>query len=291
MDTKALELRPDWTQPQYPTGHKIDLSNNVCFDAALPTFEFDLNRYSDTSKCYKILSDRYDLYSRQIAIGLGLSELIMRIMFLIKHKGLTFTSMHTSWAPIDMCRKLYQIPIGQDVCYISNPHGTAGTIIENYDELIDKHKLLIIDEAYADFCEEMPKAKYGSPNVLVLKTLSKSLALPGARFGYAFGHEVLINEIQNLRPAQIALPGIDDNLISILDEIPNHVKRMNATKAYIEKNYECIPSHGNYVLIKNYEKFNRHFHVKELEGHCRMALINRNMVTKNAINKEHPFFD
>jgi histidinol-phosphate aminotransferase len=151
--------------------------------------------------------------------------------------------------------------------------------------------LVIIDEAYADFCEQMPKAKYGSPNVLVLKTLSKSLALPGSRFGYAFGHEVLINEIQNLRPAQVSLPGIESNLISILDEIPNHVKRMNATKAYIEKNYDCIPSHANYVLIKNYEKFARHFHVKELDGHCRMALINRNMVTKNALDKEHPFFD
>ena len=34
MDTKTLELRPDWTESQYPTGHKIDLSNNVCFDAA-----------------------------------------------------------------------------------------------------------------------------------------------------------------------------------------------------------------------------------------------------------------
>ena len=45
------------------------------------------------------------------------------------------------------------------------------------------------------------------------------------------------------------------------------------------------------LKIKNYEKFTRHFHVKELEGHCRMALINRNMVTKNALDKEHPFFD
>ena len=290
MDTKNMDLRPDWTQDQYHHDYKIDLSNNVCYDAALPIYEFNYNTYSDASKCYKILSDYHGVNTRQLAIGLGLSELIMRIMLYVKEKGWSFSSYHNSWQPVHMCQKLYQIPHGNDVVFISNPHGTNGTIIEDYSELMQKHKLIIIDESYADFTT-VPEVKLATPQFLVLKTLSKSIALPGARFGWAIGHEVMIHEIQNMRPAQVCIGGMENELVSILDEIPNHVKRMNQTKAYIEKTYHCIPSHGNYVLIKGYEKFQRHYHLKELDGHARMALINRSMVTKSALDKEHAFFN
>jgi len=290
MDTKTLDIRPDWTKQKYIDDHRIDLSTNVCFDAAIPTYEFDMNRYCDLSKSYRILSEYHEVYNRQICIGLGLSELIMRIMQLIHDKGWSMNSHHNSWQPIEMCRKLYKIPHGYDVLYLSNPHGTNGTKIDDYSQYLKDYKLVIIDEAYADFCE-VPKVKLGQPDVLVLKTMSKSLALPGIRFGWAIGHEMLILELQNMRPAHVSIGGIDENLVSMLDEIPHHVKRMNQTKAYIEKTYQCIPSHGNYVLIKDYDKFTKQFHLKEFEDHARMALINRSMVTKNALNKEHPFFD
>jgi len=289
MDTRLLEIRPDWTKDEYHRDYKIDLSTNVCWDAGLPHYEFDYSRYSNTATCYNILADYHQVYNRQIAIGLGLSELLMRIMQVIKSKNMSLTNI-SSWKPVAMAQKLYGVSHGQDVCYIANPHGENGKLIEDYKEYIDKHKLVIIDEAYGDFCET-PSVKLGTPNVLYLKTMSKSLALPGIRFGWAIGHEALIYEIQNLRPAHVCIGGVAENLPSMLDEIPHHIKRMNATKTYIEKNYACIPSHGNYVMLKNYDKFTKHFHLKEFDGYGRMALINRNMVTKSALNKEHPFFD
>lgn len=290
MDIKNMDLRPSWSEDQYYHDYKIDLSTNVCFDAALPTYEFNMGQYTDASKCYNILSDYHSIYSRQIAIGLGLSELFMRIMSLVKERGWSFTAKHNSWQVVNMAQRLYQVPHGNDVCYISNPHGTLGTKIDDYSELFDQHKLVIVDEAYADFCDT-PEIKLGSPNVLVLKTMSKSVALPGIRFGWAIGHEVIIHELQNIRPAHVCIGGISENLESMLNDIPDHVKRMNQTKAYIEKTYSCIPSHANYVLIKNYEKFAKHFHLKKLDGHARMALINRSMVTKSALDKEHAFFN
>ena len=289
MDPKLLDLRPDWTKDEYHRDYKIDLSTNVCWDAGLPHFEFDYSRYSNTATCYKILSDYHGVYTKQLAIGLGLSELIMRVMQVIKDRNWTLTNL-SSWKPVSMAQRLYGIPHGQDVCYISNPHGENGKLIEDYKPYIDQYKLVIIDEAYGDFCET-PSVNLGSSNVLYLKTMSKSLAMPGIRFGWAVGHEPLIFEIQNSRPAHVCIGGLAENLPAMLDEIPHHVKRMNATKAYIEKTYTCIPSQANYVLIKGYEKFSKHFHLKEFEGHARMALINRNMVTKSALNKEHPFFD
>lgn len=290
MDTKTVDLRPDWTVDQYHHSYKIDLSTNVCFDAGLPTFEFDYSRYCDASKCYSTLADYHEVSSKQLAIGLGLSELIMRVMLIVKNRGWSMTILHNSWKPVSMAQKLYGIPHGDDVCFISNPHGTDGKVLDDYGPYLEKYKLVIVDESYADFTE-VPEKKLGSHQLLLLKTMSKSIAMPGIRFGWAVGHEILINEIQNLRPAQVCIGGMDYNLPSMLSEIPHHVSRMNQTKTYIQKNYDCIPSHGNYVLIKNYEKFQRHFHLMEFDGHARMALINRSMVTKNALDKEHAFFD
>jgi histidinol-phosphate aminotransferase len=53
--------------------------------------------------------------------------------------------------------------------------------------------LVLIDEAYVDFAENNCLSlarKY--PNVLILRTMSKSFSLAGARLGYVFGHPDVI---------------------------------------------------------------------------------------------------
>ena len=285
-----MDLRPDWTQPKYDSLGKIDLSVNVCHDVKLPKFEFDYSMYSETSKCYNILSDYHGVYARQIAIGLGLSELFMRIAAVIKENEWSMRVVGSpTWSVPAMTQKLYGIPHGDDVVYIANPSGNTGEYVDT-EEWNDKCKLLIVDEAYADFTD-MPKTKFNT-KTMILKTMSKSLSLPGIRFGWAIGYEPIIAQIQNMRPAQVCIGGVEDQLINMLDEIPHHVNRMNQTKKYLEKNYNCIPSHGNYILIKNSDKLQKFFKMKELnDGVMRMALINRQFVTKNALDKDHPFFN
>ncbi len=60
--------------------------------------------------------------------------------------------------------------------------------------------LVLIDEAYVDFakdhCLDIAKA---CPNVLVLRTLSKSFSLAGARLGFVFGHPWVIAELMKVK--------------------------------------------------------------------------------------------
>ena len=61
-------------------------------------------------------------------------------------------------------------------------------------------KIIIIDEAYADFCN-CSMANYVSkyPNLLIVKTLSKAYSLAGARCGYAIGDATLINGLKTVK--------------------------------------------------------------------------------------------
>ena len=64
----------------------------------------------------------------------------------------------------------------------------------------DKNRLVIVDEAYADFAAEnaLPLlAEYD--NLLIVRTLSKGYSLAGVRIGFALGSPELIADLQKLK--------------------------------------------------------------------------------------------
>ncbi len=60
--------------------------------------------------------------------------------------------------------------------------------------------LVLIDEAYVDFADGhcLDLARH-FPNVLVLRTLSKSFSLAGVRLGYLFGHPAVIAQLMKVK--------------------------------------------------------------------------------------------
>ena len=57
---------------------------------------------------------------------------------------------------------------------------------------------LVVDEAYIDFAEPGRSAVrfvHAFPNLIVLRTMSKSYSLCGIRFGYAFAQKPLIETL------------------------------------------------------------------------------------------------
>lgn len=60
--------------------------------------------------------------------------------------------------------------------------------------------LVLIDEAYIDFADShcLSLARK-HPNVLVLRTMSKSFSLAGARLGYVFGHREVIAQLLKVK--------------------------------------------------------------------------------------------
>lgn len=104
----------------------------------------------------------------------------------------------------------WQVPLDPELyrdaslVFLANPNSPSGTLVarEKVVELADMLPCpLIVDEAYADFagetCADLPQQV---PNVVVIRTLSKSYSLAGIRFGYL-----------------IARPEIAEGLIKVKD--------------------------------------------------------------------------
>lgn len=249
----------------------INLSQNVCYDKNL-NFSLDYNSYGMHSKCLEILKNHYDC--EDIDIGYGISELTSRIMFFIKQQGLSLTICNNAWSGFQDIKEAMEIPTGEDIFYLVNPNGIDGTQLlrEEVIELSKKYRYLIVDEAYGDFFDNSI-IECRTDNMIVLKTMSKSIASPGARFGWCFAPKEVIKITSSIRPRSSVVGGMELQLKLMLDEIPNHVTRMIETRNFLEKNYNCTKSYGNYVLFNEPNKYTDKFICKKIDNCYRMALV------------------
>ena len=100
---------------------------------------------------------------------------------------------------------------GAMVCF-PNPNAPTGLAL-NHDQLreileADRERVVLIDEAYADFGTESVLPLISEyDNLLIVRTFSKSGSLAGGRLGYALGSRQLISELSAVR-SSIDLYGV-----------------------------------------------------------------------------------
>lgn len=157
--------------------------------------------------------------------------------------------------------------IDHDTSLVSlvNPSMPIGNVYtdEEIEAVVEKASesgaLVIIDEAYHYFYEKDSLNlidKY--ENLVILRTFSKMLSIPGLRLGMVISNKKNIQYVNNLKPHytvnNVAIAfgeGIVDNFDRLLPELTDKFK---AGKKYLydelEKNtYSYIPSHGCFVCI------------------------------------------
>ena len=132
---------------------------------------------------------------------------------------------------------------------IANPNAPTGQLLPltEIERLLAAHpdSVCVIDEAYVDFGGDTAIALVNRyPNLLVIRTLSKSHALAGLRVGYAIGHTDLIDALDRVKNSFNSYP---------LDRIAI----AGATAAMHDKNYLEKTRHAvmnsRSVLVKNLE--------------------------------------
>lgn len=96
------------------------------------------------------------------------------------------------------------------VVFVCTPHNPASTIVRRkaldtfFDALGDDPPLVVLDEAYRDFCDD-PDAPDGvelaqrRPTVIALRTFSKIAGLAGLRLGYAIARPAIIERLNRVR--------------------------------------------------------------------------------------------
>jgi histidinol-phosphate aminotransferase len=164
---------------------------------------------------------------------------------------------------IDVSR--YTSPCGGIV--IANPNAPTGLALPRAQvaQLLTAHKdaVVLVDEAYVDFGAETAVPLLAQfPNLLIVKTFSKSHALAGLRVGFALGHVKLIEALQRVKDSfnsypvdRLAIAGataaIQDQ--AWLDETRKAVMttRERLSKALEGLDFEVLPSKANFVFARH----------------------------------------
>ena len=145
------------------------------------------------------------------------------------------------------------------VCNPNSPSGTGIPLSVVRDLAARVRGLLVVDEAYVDFADEtaLPLAS-DRPNVVVLRTFSKSFSLAGMRIGLAFGAPALMTELAKVKDSY------NVNRLSIVAAtaaledyawMQQNVARVRATRTRLsaglaELGYGVLPSQANFVLAR-----------------------------------------
>ena len=149
----------------------------------------------------------------------------------------------------------------------NNPTGGAVTIDE-IKRLADAAKsvggLLVVDEAYAEFSQEISAVTLisNNPHVIVIRTMSKAFAFAGARVGYLVSDQVVKDAMMIVRlpyhlsaltqaAAQVAIDYRAELLAGVSALI---AARENVVAALGAMGLSTIPSSANFVLFTGFKQ-------------------------------------
>jgi histidinol-phosphate aminotransferase len=150
------------------------------------------------------------------------------------------------------------------ICSPNNPTGNTvpTTLIKNLATKLMGKSMLVVDEAYIEFSSQHSFVSELSnhPNVLILRTLSKSFGLAGARCGVAIGHPSVISVLQKVRaPYPIAFPALEV-IEKVLSNANGYTLRVKQTVEQRDILIETLkdlpsvkkvfPSDTNFILLQ-----------------------------------------
>ncbi|MGE4483511.1 MAG: histidinol-phosphate transaminase [Oscillospiraceae bacterium] len=253
-----------------------------------PVSELRLYPDPECASLRRAIAEAEGLDTDQIFIGNGSDEVLAFsfLAFFSERSEIIFPDITYSFYPVYAAifgikyrtiplNSDYTVPIGKfletnDGIVIANPNAPTSVAMTLYDiEAIlrgNPDNVVIIDEAYVSFGAESAVrliSKY--PNLLVVRTLSKSNSLAGMRVGFALGDRGLIeaincvkNSVNSYTLDRLALKAAE---VSILDgeyTAKNAVKIIN-TRGWVsaklrEMGFSVPESKANFIFISHPQK-------------------------------------
>ena len=147
--------------------------------------------------------------------------------------------------------------------FLVNPNSPTGTWVdrETVASVVEGSTgVVVLDEAYVDFAPEqrVDLVKAGAPNLLLLRTFSKSYALAGVRIGYALGDRGLtasldaVKDVYNVDRLAIAAAA------AAIGDQDHHRRLVNFVveeRAWLSERlrlagFEVVPSATNFLFAR-----------------------------------------
>ncbi|WP_409342667.1 histidinol-phosphate transaminase [Paenibacillus sp. MBLB4367] len=245
--------------------------------------EEELRRYPDgrSGLLRSALAHRLGVEENRLFCGNGSSEIIALLFKLLiaPHSRVampdpTFMLYHTAAAVNEI--ETVPVPVNEDftidpdrlseskanAIVLVNPNAPTGLLLplKRIELLLQRFSgLVIVDEAYIDFAESGSSVlpligRY--PNLIVVRTFSKSYALCGARVGYCIADAAIVAALDKGRDVfnvnavsqKLALAALEDE--AYMQRTVEAIRRTRKVfcRELVELGFEYIPSQTNFVL-------------------------------------------
>jgi histidinol-phosphate aminotransferase len=162
--------------------------------------------------------------------------------------------------PLDVIRA--RLETSPRLFFICNPNNPTGTLLapETIVELARAapQTLIVVDELYVPFTgQSVVPLALELPNVVVLRSLSKTEGLAALRLGFAVGHPTILDRLRRVTgPYDINMFAVVAGKTALAD--PDHARRyvdeVLAAKAWTERELDRLgvrrsTGAGNYLLV------------------------------------------
>ncbi len=149
-----------------------------------------------------------------------------------------------------------------DLFFLANPNNPTGTLVPPGDlrKILEaaKHTLVVIDEAYFDYCgvTVLPSIRRHS-NLIVTRTFSKAAGLAGLRIGCVFARSALAAELEKAHsPYPVSVAGLvaAEAMTHSASFLRRSVKEAHRSKremenAFVRLGIPFFESAANFVLV------------------------------------------
>lgn len=278
-------------QPNYPAMIKLNTNENPYPPSpnvakVLKQFETEqLKRYSsiDNLSLKKALGIKHGLSPDHFLIGNGSDE-VLAFCFLaffnsqdpILFPDITY-GFYKVWANLFKV-PFKELPLNNNFeialedykqtnggIIIANPNAPTGLFkpLAEIEALLEENKdvIVIIDEAYIDFADQSAVGLLETyPNLVVIRTLSKSSSLAGLRVGYAIGNPKYIQVVESIKssfnPYSVDIIAENLAIAAVEDEkyYAQITRNICKTRDWFAKNIETfgfssLVSQTNFVLL------------------------------------------
>ena len=213
----------------------------------------DLREYplDELDALYSQLAKYTGISERYIGVGSGSDQIIELLLATLVGRGSRATVFVPTFSYfIDRCElngiKVDRVPLGKDfeldakkfvrrakkadLVYLCSPNNPTGNQLDKKaaQYIIDslEGKLILVDEAYADFAGySLAREATRRDNVVVLRTLSKAFGLAGARVGYMVTNAKLASAFKSTIQSPYPISTLSLTIATRVLERSAHVKK------------------------------------------------------------------
>ena len=245
-------------------------------------FDLDgLRKYPDpvSAPLCDQLADLYDCQAENVIVGNGSDEILALCTRAFVEDDQKIGFFDPSYSLYPILSEIRDVPVvatplgdafewrepvadGCGLFMLANPNAPSGLGIESarirsFCEAFEG--VVIVDEAYAEFADDHCLAlALELPNVLVVRTLSKSYALAGIRLGYALGHPALISALMKIKDSynvNALTQAMASAALADQGYLVETVSRVKATRARLQEalqamDFDVMPSQTNFLFVR-----------------------------------------